>query len=233
MEKEIDNKQEDLNPTPEEVLNFIANNQEAEAGKPKEEHIPLTQEDLEKIDLEALNPDKAPEPAPRIQIHPDNFVVKPFDSANKNLTDLSKVTISDEEKEAYVRCMLQDTPFSTTLSFSKLGIKVGLSSKTVGEQKQLSEFVKEYALRKNPNGELMYTTAEVMEVYLKLCVLMTVDSLNGQPFATEAKSNPDMDEKLKTFEGMPINKWFILLNAVRIFEQKEALLNEFMLNEDF
>ena len=175
----------------------------------------------------------------------DKQVLKPY------LKNLDEVTITDSEKERYLRCVLENTIFRTSIRSNKTGIVYKLKSKTMEEQEFISNKLREFSLemiddpyRKDAEGfplkVLKHTDADFLKFITKINLIFALESINGKDvFQTQDYLSGDksIDEFFKDalnyFTNLPDFIWLRLINVMRIFEKKENLLSTFILSEDF
>ena len=149
----IDNKnvQSDNNPAPQEVLDYFLNNSSKESkndlknDEDKGISIPLSE--LENAGLTKINDPEADNssaykdaalipPSIEDELFDTSIYEKNNESDIKRIfTDLSKVTITDNEKENYLRTLLDGTTkFMTYIHFDNSKISICAASKTIEEQ---------------------------------------------------------------------------------------------------
>lgn len=244
----IDNKnvQSDNNPAPQEVLDYFLNNSSKESkndlknDEDKGISIPLSE--LENAGLTKINDPEADNssaykdaalipPSIEDELFDTSIYEKSNESDIKRIfTDLSKVTITDNEKENYLRTLLDGTTkFMTYIHFDNSKISICAASKTIEEQDFIRDMVMEFSKEVDQNNQPKHTVVEGIEHLLKLNAIVTFIYI----FPREETLEATIKLGLEKINKMDKNYWFFLLNALRIFEQKEVLLGELMASGDF
>lgn len=161
---------------------------------------------------------------------------KMFSNANLNefdpfILDLSKVTLTDNEKEDYLRSVLLSERFSTMILI-KNKCRITFQSKLLEEQKFIANCIESYAIEADPkdHNQLLHTPVDVYVYALKLNIIFANPYINEKPVFS---NDLTLDQKLKLIESFTIAKWNLLVNTARVFEKKENLLSKFILDEDF
>lgn len=253
MEKDQNTNQD---ATAEEILNFLQDKTTESNSVNKEEKV----EETEKLDIEQLktlkseviinnkssNETNNSDNKDEVQLKPSDVIdskdpTMHFDKMFINLSnsndlnpfvlDLSKVTITDDEKEDYLRAVLLSERFISSIDI-KRHYKIKFQSKLLEEQKFIANRIEAYAIEPNPNdkNQLLHSPVDVYVYALKLNVILADPSINDEPVFTK---DLNLEQKLKLIETFPVAKWNLLVNAARIFEKKENLLSKFILDEDF
>ena len=161
---------------------------------------------------------------------------KMFANANLNefdpfVLDLSKVTITDSEKEEYLRSVLLSERFITSIDVKGF-YKITFQSKLLEEQKFIANHIESYAIEVDSKDrhQLLHSPVDVYVYALKLNVIFANPLINEKPVFS---NDLTLEQKLELIESFPVAKWNLLVNAARIFEKKENLLSKFILDEDF
>lgn len=161
------------------------------------------------------------------------------------LVDLNKVTVTDAEKEQFLRCTLASKPYIVDVDLHKGSMAFKFKPKTLGLQKtslsMLSWLMKQYDEKGNPKFDYSATFLWI----LKSEIILTLISFNGNnPFKFYSKYTDDksltesqlfelLKDDMEIIDKLPVPVWNAMINASRVHEQKEKLLNEFLINEDF
>lgn len=180
--------------------------------------------------------------APRVDITPN----QEFEGGDPNqqfiseaLSPMDKITITDAEKEVFLKAVLSDNPVRLPIKLYGGKFTLELRSRSSFEQKRVFDILsldKKEELY-DPNDLAMTITR--MHYYLG--VLM-VERINGELFSElklevgkELKDDAALMRKAVAdrFEKMGAVKWTSILNALRIFEHKCARLNSEAANEGF
>lgn len=242
-----DNKDTKTNdPTPQEVLDYFLNNSNnapnPEPVKNEAKGISIPLSELEDAGLAKINnadfnnspvykDDALIPPAVKDELFDASIYDKSNDTdIRKIFTDLSKITITDEEKENYLRILLDGTSrFTTTIRFNNINFHVYAVSKTIEEQDFIRNMAIEFSKEVDSNNQPKHMVVEGVEYLLKLNVIFTFPGI----FEQQNSFKETVENGLVKISKMNKNYWFILINALRIFEQKEVLLGELMSSGDF
>lgn len=155
-----------------------------------------------------------------------------------------KIDVTPEEKSTYLRALLHDTDISFPISLCSGHFTVVLKSRSTFEQ-QIVYLAANKDLEEEiiPNDSVNY-----MLQTQKYAAAMMLVSINGKPsefIADTNKAEGDTEyvrvqnainilrERRKFIDKMPIPKWSLVLNALRIFEGKIAILSAEVVNENF
>lgn len=265
-----DGTNQDIEITPQEVLDFFTNNTEEDKkkilekeSKPKPEilndkgdvKLTISREEwkesgLDDISLneEATNEDPASNvPLPDIDdtLLSNEYTNELLHNTLRNTTqakmlyDLSKVTINDVEKEQYLRCvLLADQPLKLSIYIGdpKLNIRYNCTSKTIEIQNLLQKIIDDYVNEKDVEGNYLHNTFESGMFILKLNAIFCVDIPNIKKVPLDITFEEQKElvkENLNIINSMSFAKWNVILNVMRIFEQKEALLGAELISGDF
>lgn len=242
-----------LMPKDKNVSDFIAslqskgNTVEPESTINEAPEMPIPLNGFTAQDVEAANPnyDKKDE---RIEVTPDP-VIPPAGKYNKlgifnaMVHEHDKAPeITDEERERYFNCFLEDESFSLTIA-----LMGGRSSVCVRDLTQYERKVIEAAIYKAMEGHkedflsgMFYTVTAQYYVASAVCELN--DKPFGVQFPTPAKEsfealNSDAD-RLDAYvqahiANMNSTKFSVLLRAAQEFDIKNKILANTALNEDF
>ena len=176
---------------------------------------------------------------------PPNAEFDGGDAGSNVITDtmspLDKITVSDSEKELFLKAILSDEPVRLTIPLYKGRLLVEMRSRTAYEQRRVMDILtadsKEGYIEKGDYP--MFIT----RLHYYLGALM-VERINGELFSeakietgksleADTKMMRDLVAKLYDVSKMENAKWISILNALRIFEHKCAKLNSEAANEDF
>lgn len=160
------------------------------------------------------------------------------------LVNTEKITITDEEKDLFIKSLLCDTPFTLPISLYKDQLIVVCRTKGAREDDLIT-----YATQKRLREMRKDDTLEVPELILasmlqELRMVIQIEAVNGKPFATENFNDVTWDgideasDKLlklqtNTFKGIEHHTWMMLCLAVDIFNSKLAKLQEGALDQNF
>lgn len=256
----------DQNATAEEILNFINNkNTKGTEEKNKTMNVKLDEEDKrlvkelsssievndegstdknnvnEKESVNAINKEEAVE---RLSSDPTiNFeaLFGPKTKASETMfVDTDKITVDEQEKEIYLRSILENKRFELKLETKASKITTLIQSKLIDEQDYITNYLSKFALETDSNGKLMHSTEEYFRLALKLNIIFGIRRLNNIDFFDSDKYNNNeldrdqfVEKALLKLKTMPKALWIILVNSVLVFERKENLLSKMILNEDF
>lgn len=249
----------DQNATAEEILNFINNKNTKENDKSmnvkldeedkrlvKElsSSIEVNEEGGENKEKESANTVNQAEAIERLSTDPTINFEALFGSKPKApetmFVDTDKITVDEQEKEMYLRDLLENKRFELKIETKASKITTVIQSKLIDEQDYITNHLSSFALETDENGKLKHTTEEYFRLALKLNIIFGIRRLNDIDFFDSDKyNNNELDRDqfvaraLLRLKTMPKALWIILVNSVLVFEQKENLLSKMILNEDF
>lgn len=169
-----------------------------------------------------------------------------FDDTRLNDAILSdkKIEVTELEKSIYLRALLNEDDVIFNISLCGGKFNVSLKSRNTFEQ-QVVYLAANKDLEEEiiPNDSVNYLLQTQ-----KYAAAMMLVGVNGTPSAFVAdvnKATGDTEylrvqnaieilrERRKVIDKMPIPKWSLILNALRIFEGKLAILATEVVNENF
>lgn len=195
-----------------------------------------------KLSDEELKDDEAENKNPRIHIPADQIII---DKAKTNTLpkQLDKVTITDDEKDIYIRNTLLDMPISLDIKYGKINTIFTFTSKLVQTQEYLSRYLKEILL--SDKAKVM-GTEEMYNIIFRANVSVILNQINGKNAFddgnNEKVNSRDLtydefkqivEERAKILSKKSQQLWSMIINAACVFERKEQLLAEYFINEDF
>ena len=161
------------------------------------------------------------------------------------LVDLDKVTISDKEKEDFLRSTLAGEPYTYKVTLKNGAIEINLKAKNLGLQQTSLSMMPWLLRQKNTDGTPVYDYNSMFLWVTKAEIILTTLSFAGKKLfkfmdmydpnvkLTEQELFDMLKEDMEKIDRLPLAVWKMLLNGCRIREQKEKLLNEYIVNEDF
>ena len=161
------------------------------------------------------------------------------------LVDLDKVTISDKEKEDFLRSTLAGEPYTYKVTLKNGAIEINLKAKNLGLQQTSLSMMPWLLRQKNTDGTPVYDYNSMFLWVTKAEIILTTLSFAGKKLfkfmdmydpnvkLTEQELFDMLKEDMEKIDRLPLAVWTMLLNGCRIREQKEKLLNEYIVNEDF
>jgi len=161
------------------------------------------------------------------------------ESVASALIDIRAVTITDEDKNMFLKALLCDKPVELEISLFGGKVKLLFRSRSMHEQRRVLDVLhldQEEKVLPSNDPALLFTR---LQQYLAAVMLRRV---NGEIFSELeiTAGNPVKDDAVllrKVFsdklEQMPHIKWTAVLNGLRIFEEKCRQLSEHCVNEDF
>lgn len=195
-----------------------------------------------KLSDEELKDDEAENKNPRIHIPADKIII---DKAKTNTLpkQLDKVTITDDEKDIYIRNTLLDMPISLDIKYGKINTIFTFTSKLVQTQEYLSRYLKEILL--SDKAKVM-GTEEMYNIIFRANISVILNQINGKN-AFDDGNNEKVNSRDLTYDEFKqiveeraniLSKksqqlWSMIINAACVFERKEQLLAEYFINEDF
>lgn len=195
-----------------------------------------------KLSDEELKDDEVENKNPRIHIPADQIII---DKAKTNTLpkQLDKVTITDDEKDIYIRNTLLDMPISLDIKYGKINTIFTFTSKLVQTQEYLSRYLKEILL--SDKAKVM-GTEEMYNIIFRANVSVILNQINGKNAFddgnNEKVNSRDLtydefkqivEERAKILSKKSQQLWSMIINAACVFERKEQLLAEYFINEDF
>lgn len=215
-----------------------------------EEETTTVQEFLDKViaDRTAETPKVEDERIDEVKVKAEELEDITFRLDDNRLKDAiitnQKIDVTPEEKSTYLRALLHDTDISLPISLCSGHFTVVLKSRSTFEQ-QIVYLAANKDLEEEiiPNDSVNY-----MLQTQKYAAAMMLVSINGKPsefIADTNKAEGDTEyvrvqnainilrERRKFIDKMPIPKWSLVLNALRIFEGKIAILSAEVVNENF
>jgi hypothetical protein len=190
-------------------------------------------------------PDSLPAPQ-HVAIPPNNDFdqqTPPQDAmSNEAFLDLRKITVTTEEKEAYIKAIITGAPFRTTISLFNGRYQVELRTRSHYEQRRVYDAANLTELETGVPDDQMLRMALKITRFQQFCAAVMVERINGVLFS-ELSLQPggeltaDATKLLQfaqtTFENMGQVQWTAIINAMRIFESKCAQLASEAHNENF
>lgn len=258
----MDNKEQKPEITTDDIVAYITNHQTEDKKSPvlskkklddKTEEMVLDKNIADdyiktlklydnKLSDEELKDDESENKNPRIHIPADQIII---DKAKTNTLpkQLDKVTITDDEKDIYIRNTLLDMPISLDIKYGKINTIFTFTSKLVQTQEYLSRYLKEILL--SDKAKVM-GTEEMYNVIFRANISVILNQINGKN-AFDDGNNEKVNSRDLTYDEFKqivekrakiLSKksqqlWSMIINAACVFERKEQLLAEYFINEDF
>lgn len=267
-----ENSPQEIEITPQEVLDYFTNNTKANAQKLNQKVVSangdvelkisheewkasgLDDSELNKT-LESLDP-AVTAPVPEISdITMSNAYTQELlqssvttEAQVKLLYDLSKVTITDSEKEHYLRSVLNNEQLELYVTVgNKHKIGFNCVSKTIEIQNLITTLANIYINERDENDNTKYKH-NTYESGLYLLKLNAMFCLQGEgdtdckkpsmfipiPLDISFERQQELvQQNIAIIDKLPFAKWNAMLNIMRIFEQKEVLLGAELISGDF
>lgn len=258
----MDNKEQKPEITTDDIVAYITNHQTEDKKSPvlskkklddKTEEMVLDKNIADdyiktlklydnKLSDEELKDDEEENKNPRIHIPADQIII---DKAKTNTLpkQLDKVTITDDEKDIYIRNTLLDMPISLDIKYGKINTIFTFTSKLVQTQEYLSRYLKEILL--SDKAKVM-GTEEMYNIIFRANISVILNQINGKNAFddgnNEKVNSRDLtydefkqivEERAKILSKKSQQLWSMIINAACVFERKEQLLAEYFINEDF
>lgn len=258
----MDNKEQKPEITTDDIVAYITNHQTEDKKSPvlskkklddKTEEMVLDKNIADdyiktlklydnKLSDEELKDDEAENKNPRIHIPADQIII---DKAKTNTLpkQLDKVTITDDEKDIYIRNTLLDMPISLDIKYGKINTIFTFTSKLVQTQEYLSRYLKEILL--SDKAKVM-GTEEMYNIIFRANVSVILNQINGKNAFDDGNNEKInsrdltydefkqiVEERAKILSKKSQQLWSMIINAACVFERKEQLLAEYFINEDF
>ena len=248
------NQPESSQVTPEEVLDYI-NNIESKSTESatKDPIAEMGEEDLKRLGIPISDSENQTQENNTssefkyVREFPTVHGEELFYNQKKYLVDVSKIKVTDDEKERYLRSVLHDMCFFLTIPFMGNSVELDIRAKTVSETEHLSKYLAEI-FSDEKNVDLNIAMQEACKVNFLIQYMpknVGSDFIFGEIIDVESlllKSTADVsyaefkqiiDEKMKYLDKIPTNKWILCVNALRIFDEKFGQLSEMVVNGDF
>ena len=178
----------------------------------------------------------------RLQIPPDKIALENV-KTNTLPKQMENVSITDDEKDLYIRNTLLDEPISLDIKYGKLGIIFTFTSKLVKTHEYLTRYLKELLLSEMPKN---LNTEETYNRIFRANISIILTQINGKSAfdddytsrinardLTYEEFKKIVDERTTVLLNKSQQMWSMIINAGCIFERKEQLLAEYFVNEDF
>lgn len=167
---------------------------------------------------------------------------------------LGTITVSDEEREEYLRALLMEERFEINLNLTigkDTPFLVRVHSLYASEKEVIAlaveKVVKDYPIRSLVEGQGALTNMAVAtDYYLRLAVMTQVVAINGVPqhpfnCRTETGQLPEDSPKVAElatavrtrFADIHQAKFRLLVQALHTFQTKQLILEDAMINRDF
>ena len=239
--------------TNKEVLDFINGKYSEDENKNSSFSIPLSQSEIQDLkqsgfpvndDIKAVNEEnksnKDLNNLNRENIEFDKNIIPPvfLQKTNSIIFNVDNVKITDDEKEKYLRCVLDDKPLELTIHMNckDVSFNVAFKSKYVFEQELLQTYIYNCIINKE-----LHIDDDITVRLFKASLALILKSINGKEISNKDITHNTTDEEFKKeiefriskFNQMQQHLFTLISNAACDFEQKQKLLAEFLVNQDF
>jgi hypothetical protein len=183
-----------------------------------------------------------PAPAAPVDLPPSPELAETQSEAfySEALRNIENVTVDDKEKELFIKAILNDDHFRLTLPMYGGKLQVELRSRSHYEQRRVLDTVRlDQKEGEFPaDGDITYHFDYVQ----KYCTVLMVERVNGVVFSdlilkaggTVAEDAAVLRKAVKEkIEGLPNIYWNSILNAMRMFDRKCAIMNSRAADESF
>lgn len=180
---------------------------------------------------------------------------EPKDPWVREVGNLGSVTVTDEERDEYLRALLMEQRFEIHLNLT-IGRDTPFLVKTrslYASEKEVialavEQVVKNYPIRSLVEGQegALANMAVATDYYLRLAVMTQVVTINGVPqnpfdCRTEPGELPENSPKVAElaiavrtrFADIHQAKFRLLVQALHLFQTKQLILEDAMINRDF
>ena len=222
------------------------------AEKAAQEAETLQEETSEAVADSFLNEEPPAQEAPqpdtsfgedRIELHADmQFSENAMDAMDKQsvTVNLQEIPITDNDERAYLKSMLNDTPFELDISLYGGNMLIHARSITVYEQ-QLAAAAAYSKTVESENSALAAILAPAfvqkirVALQLRTCNGMLISDLSFKPEPNKFKEHIKQLQKAadELLGGTTAARWNAYIYALNIFEHKLTKLDEMALNRDF
>lgn len=155
------------------------------------------------------------------------------------LKKIKNITVTEEEKEKYIRAVDADEEFNLKIKLNKRsGFETTIKVKTSYEVDFLERYVAEIAQQINYGSSI----ETIKKLIVKASLAIQVKDFKykndiSKKLITEDTTYEEFSEivssRIKEFSKLSALKYIMYINAIRIFDEKFAQLSEMYLNEDF
>jgi hypothetical protein len=221
---------------PEEVADFIAGKKKPFSFKISKDELP--EGALEKLQeaskAEEIEAPKSDTPMPD-DFNPENTIVNDIFNSQKLEKLLGKIKVTEIDKDLYMKALLNDEPFVTTVQPIH-GIDITVKSRALYED----EIVYHCLRIERDSGEILGPETYFTRLQLFLAGMQVVKIGNKVvKFEYDEKDTfEEIHEKLKAhvakvYNPMQAPKWNAIVAAVRVFEAKLKICNDNLRDENF
>jgi hypothetical protein len=196
----------------------------------------LTEDEFNLINESAEEQKKARvEDVPEIPVNKD-FELKPHDDLfTAMVADLGKVTVSDYEKDLFIKATLNDTNFVTTSSVMGGRVSIKIKSRNLYNDNLVFK-----ALTKDEKDKVFVGIEGMLQKMQAYIAAAQVSEINGKDYNLEISNENTFEENyeklqqhLKKYDSMQTHMWAAIVLAVRIHEYKTKICMDNLNNENF
>lgn len=152
-----------------------------------------------------------------------------------DFNDLGQVEVPDEERDLYLKSLLNDTQYELPIEVFP-GFMVTVRSRTVFYDDLIYDMVR----AKSERGEVLGLESGFTKL-MRLLAGVQILRINGESVAfdpPEGLPRTQVAEMLnqhvqKTFDKFALAKWNALVKAVRVFDSKQKICNDRILDRSF
>ena len=227
-----------------EVLNFLQemqnseeSNESSKAESKVEAKVELSREEMEELgkSFEEEKDDKKVEVNP-IPVRDDFKKLPQQDMFSLLLADIGEVTVSDYEKDMFIKAVLNDTQFYTTSKILGGRLNIEVKSRTMYTDKLVFD-----ALNYDEKTEKIAGVDSMLyrlQMYVAACQLKSYGKKNVELHLDPSKSFDENYVKLNdhmdtVLSQIPSHVWAAIVMGVRIHEYKSKICMDNLNNENF
>lgn len=241
------------NPTSQDVIDYLKGVKEAEGTFASEEELDAAVQAVTKpLDINVLSeedqaillgsneqaktvvPDeeRPDTPMPLEMDLPDTSEANDF---MMELNEYLSVTVSDDEKDLYIKSLLNDTPFKLEVEPFP-GFKVVVRARTVFFDDLIYDMVRQ----SSDNGEIIGMESGFTKL-MRLLAAVQIESVQGRNIAFDISKTENREEvsarllqhSKNVFDSYTLTKWNAIVKAVRVFDAKNKICNDKLLDKSF
>lgn len=231
MSEEDDNK---------DVLEFLQAMNETDKESPKfqlEAKAELSPEELRELEssLEEEKEERAID-VPEIPVK-DDFLNKPYqDLFSMLVADIGDITVSDYEKDLFIKAVLNDTQFSTVSKILGGRMQIEVKSRTMYTDKLVFD-----ALNYDEQNKITVGIDSMLfrlQLYVAACQLKAYGRKNVELHLDHTKTFEENykilnDHVDKVLVQIPAHLWASIVMGIRIHEYKSKICMDNLNNENF
>lgn len=241
-------------PTPQDVLDYLSGREGDGNGFSSTEELdaaveavtkPFNPEDLSEEDRIALNTASDPEnivedepeaaPDTPLPVEPELPSTHDANDFTMDLDEFRTVSVTDEEKDLYMKSLLNDTPYTIQVEVIP-GFSAKVRSRTVYYDDLIYDMVRQSAA----NGEVLGPESGFTKL-MRLLAGIQIIEVQGKNVEFPIDNKWTREERIRklwehvhtVYDGYNLMKWNAVVKAVRMFDAKQKICNDRLLDRTF